>query len=137
MQIINRFANPRLFPIASVTILAVFALHWLLAIGAYFTFNLAVNPLESAYEWWYPIAESPGYIGNTLPLGWVVLILWFVTPVLLVACGALIALMLWRRRGQMQRMQQMVGIAALSIALLMFPLLASPFGYAVGLWWFD
>jgi hypothetical protein len=137
MKIINSFMTPRLFCIATLTILALFAFHCLLAIGAHFTFDLGVNPINRAYEWWYPIAENPGYIGTGLHLDFVVLILLLVTPVLLVGCGLLIALTLWKRRGQMQRVQQIIGMIALAVALVMFPLLSSPFGYAVGLWWFD
>lgn len=137
MQIINSFTTPRVFRNAIVTIFVVFALHCLLAIGAYITFDLGVNPLSRANEWYYPIVNNPAFVGDSLPVYWSVLILWVVTPVLLVACGALVALNLWQRREQIQKWQQIVGTIALSIALLMFPLLASPFGYAVGLWWFD
>ena len=137
MKLINAFTTARSFHIATRTILVVFALHCLLAIGAYFTFNLGVNRIENASQWWYSIAERPDYIGNSLHLDIVFLILLVTTPFLLGVCGLLIALNLWRRRGEMPNRQKIVGIIALLTALIMFPLLASPFGYAVGLWFFD
>ncbi|MBZ0288876.1 MAG: hypothetical protein K8I30_14765 [Anaerolineae bacterium] len=131
------YFSPRLFRWCIITLFAIFVLYVCSATAAYFVFDLSHNDLNRAGEWWYAVADQPGYIGNLIPLTLVGMFLWVCSPMLIVLAGGLLFIMLWRRWPGLSRRLRRIAITALLAGCFVFLTMGSPIGYMAALWLYD
>jgi hypothetical protein len=133
-----RLFSPKLFRLSTGIILALCGLYFLSVVSAYFVFDLSHNPLHNASDWWYGIEENPAFISRILPIGLLVLILYFVILPIVFAAGSVVGLNLWRRWNQLTQRQRIIGIVAIGAILFLLLLAVFTPAWDIGsLWFYD
>jgi hypothetical protein len=137
VTMLSRLYSPRLVRFSAVTMLLMFALCFTALVGSVVAFDIDNHSLANAFTWYGQYDWDPAFIGNQIPVGLMVLILWLLAPPWMVVFGSALMLNVTTRWSALLPRQRALALLAIVAGVVTLAGMASPAGSVGALWFYD